>query len=132
MPGIRTQALVVAMILTCLLIPATPGDAVGYVEQRQVTISLFGPARVVCGQKAIIRAKVRSLRSGRPVANQAVRWRFSLKRSSRDRLSAYRTITNRRGLTLVKVSFGPRSGKRVVRARIPGMNPRITVRCRRV
>jgi len=119
-----------AMIMTCLLIPATPAGAVGYVDQRQVRVSLFAPRRVACDQRATIRAKVRSLRNGRPVANQAIRWRLATKRSRRDRLNRYRTVTNRRGVALVRVRFGPRAGKRVVRARIPGLKPRIAVRCR--
>jgi len=128
--GIRTQ-LIVAMLLTCLLLPATPGVAVAYVDQRQVKVSLFGPKRVACDRKATVRAKVRSLRNGRPVANQAIRWRLVKKRSGRDRLNRYRTVTNRRGVARVKVRFGPRAGKRVVLARIPGLKPRVTLRCKR-
>lgn len=129
MPRRRTRALV-AVILASLLVPAGLTPATGYVAQRQIKASLSAPYRVKCDQKATIRVRVRSLKNGKPVANQAIRWKFLKKRSTRDRLTAYRTFTNRKGVTRVKVKFGPRAGRRIVQARIPGLKPRITVRCR--
>jgi hypothetical protein len=125
----RTKALV-AIILASLLIPAGLTPAAGYVAQRQVKVTLAAPHRVKCDQKAIIRASVRRLANGKPVANQAVRWKFVHKRTTRDRLTAYRTLTNRKGVATVKIKFGPKAGKRIVQARIPGLKPKITVRCR--
>jgi hypothetical protein len=125
----RTRALV-AIILASLLVPAGLTPAAGYVAQRQVKVTLSAQERVRCNQKAVIRATIRSLANGKPVANQAVRWKFLQKRASRDRLSAYRTFTNRQGVAVVKVKFGPKAGKRIVQARIPGLKPKITVRCR--
>ena len=129
MPERLTRA-VVAFILAGLLVPAGLAPAAGYVAQRQVKVTLSAPSRVRCDQKAIIRADIRRLSNGKPVANQAIRWRFAKKRSTRDRLTSYRTFTNRKGVALVKVKFGPRAGRRIVQARIPGLKPRITVRCR--
>lgn len=129
MPGRLTRA-VVAIILAGLLVPAGLTPAAGYVAQRQVKVTLSAPNRVKCNQKAVIRANVRRLRDGKAIANQAIRWRFTKKRSARDRLSSYRTFTNRKGVAVVKVKFGPKAGRRIVQARIPGLKPRITVRCR--
>jgi hypothetical protein len=129
MPIRRTRALV-AIILASLLVPAGLTPAVGYVAQRQIKVTLSAPFRVKCDQKVTIRATVQSLKNGKLVANQAVRWKFVQKRTTRDRLTAYRTYTNRKGVARVKVKFGPKAGKRIVQARIPGLKPKITVRCR--
>ena len=102
----------------------------GYIEQRQYVVDLSAPYSVKCDQKALITAKVTKVKNGAPVANQAVGWSFVAKQSSRDRLSRDMSVTNRQGIASVKVSFGPKAGKRIVKATVPGVKMPITVRCK--
>ena len=92
--------------------------------------NLSAPYSVKCDQKALITAKVTKVKNGVPVANQAVGWSFVTKQSSRDRLSRDMSVTNRQGIASVKLSFGPKAGKRIVKAAVPGVKTQITVRCR--
>ena len=64
------------------------------------------------------------------MANQAVGWSFVTKQSNRDRLSRDMSVTNRQGIASVKLSFGPKAGKRIVKATVPGVKMQITVRCK--
>jgi hypothetical protein len=113
-----------------LLIPAGIGPTAGYVEQREIKMYLAAKSPVKCDVKAVVTATVVRLKNGKPVANQTVNWSFKEKASAADELTRTSSTTNRQGVTTTKIDFGPKAGKRVVRARIPGLKPTITVRCR--
>jgi hypothetical protein len=129
MSKLRVQA-VVALILATILVTAGLTTTFGYVAQRQYAVALSAPSSVKCDQKALITAKVTKVKNGAAVANQAVGWSFVARQSSRDRLSRDMSITNRQGIASVKVSFGPKAGKRIVKATVPGVKTQITVRCK--
>lgn len=130
MSNVRVRALV-ALMAASLLIPAGLAPAAGYVSQRDIRLTLSGPSRIKCDQKAVITATVWNIKKGKPVRNQAIRWRVSVKASAADRLNRYRTVTRSTGKTSTKLIFGPKAGKRVVRAIMPGFKKRsITVVCR--
>ena len=129
MSKLRVQA-VVALTFAMILVTAGLTTTVGYVEQRQYAVNPSAPSSVKCDQKALITAKVTKVKNGAPVANQAVGWSFISKQSSRDRLSRDMSVTNRQGIASVKVSFGPKTGKRIVKATVPGVKMQITVRCK--
>ena len=129
MSKLRVQA-VVALTFATILVTAGLTTTVGYVEQRQYAVDPSAPSSVKCDQKALITAKVTKVKNGAPVANQAVGWSFISKQSPRDRLSRDMSVTNRQGIASVKVSFGPKTGKRIVKATVPGVKTQITVRCK--
>ena len=129
MSKLRVQA-TVALILATILVAAGLTATFGYVEQRQYAVNLSAPYSVKCDQKALITAKVTKVKNGAPVANQAVGWSFVTKQSSGDRLSRDMSVTNRQGIASVKLSFGPKAGKRIVKATVPGVKMQITVRCK--
>ena len=121
---------VVALVLATILVGVGMTSTVGYVEQRQFKVVLDGPYRVKCSEKALVTAKVTRIKNGSPVANQAVRWSITLRQSRTDRLNRSTSLTNRKGVASVKVIFGPKSGKRVVKAVVPGVKTQVTVRCK--
>lgn len=130
MSSLRIRALA-ALIAASLLIPAAVAPAAGYVSQRDIRLTLSGPYRVRCDQRAVIKATVWNIKKSKPVRNQAIRWRLVEKATESDRLSRYRSITNATGSTTTKLIFGPKAGKRVVKAIMPGFKKRsIEVRCR--
>jgi hypothetical protein len=130
MSSLRIRALV-ALLAASLLVPAAVAPAAGYVSQRDIRLSLSGPSRVRCDQKAVITATVWNIKKNKPVRNQAIRWRVSVKASAADRLNRYKTFTRSNGTTSTKLIFGPKAGKRVVRAVMPGFKKSsIVVRCR--
>ncbi len=129
MSKLRVQA-VVALIFATILVTAGLTATFGYVEQRQYVVDLSAPYSVKCDQKALITAKVTKVKNGAPVANQAVGWSFVTRQSPGDRLSRDMSVTNRQGIASVKLSFGPKAGKRIVKATVPGVKTQITVRCK--
>ena len=129
MSKLRVQA-VVALILATALVTAGLTTTVAYVDQRQYAVDLSAPSSIKCDQKALITAKVTAVKNGKPVANQAVSWSLILKASGADRLSSPTTTTNRQGVATVKLAFGPKAGKRIVKATVPGVKSQVTVRCR--
>ena len=129
MSKLRVQA-VVALTFATILVTAGLTTTFGYVEQRQYAVDLSAPYSVKCDQKALITAKVTKVKNGAPVANQAVGWSFVAKQSPGDRLSRDMSVTNRQGIASVKLSFGPKAGKRIVKATVPGVKTQITVRCK--
>jgi hypothetical protein len=129
MSKLRVQA-VVALILATILVTAGLTTAFGYVDQRQYAVDLSAPASAKCDQKAVITAKVTSVKNGKLIANQAINWSLILKQSSGDRLSKSTSVTNRQGVATVKLIIGPKAGKRTVKATIPGVKSQVTVRCR--
>jgi len=126
MPRTRTAPL--ALASAALLMLASAGSTVGYIQQRQTQVLLSGPSVVRCDRGATIAARVVSTKSGKPIANQIVRWSIDSS-SGGDGLSAASTISNRRGRTSVSLTFGPNAGSRTVRASIAGGAPTLTVRC---
>ena len=128
MSSLRTRALV-AVLGASLLVPAALAPAAGYVEQRDLRISLSGPSRVKCTKKVVITATVTRLKNGKVVPNQTINWSLVKRQSPLDRVFPSRSTTNRKGVAIVKLKFGPKAGKRIVRARMPGLKPTITVRC---
>ena len=129
MSKLRVQA-VVALTFATILFTAGLTTTFGYVEQRQYAVDPSAPYRVKCDQKALITAKVTKVKNGAPVANQAVGWSFVAKQSPRDRLSRDMSVTNRQGIASLKLFFGPKAGKRIVKATVPGVKTQITVRCK--
>ena len=129
MSKLRVQA-VVALILATILVTAGLTTTVAYVDQRQYAVDLSAPSSIKCDQKAVITAKVTSVKNGKLIANQAIGWSLILKLSSGDRLSRSTSVTNRQGVATVKLIFGPKAGKRMVKATIPGVKSQVTVRCR--
>ena len=129
MSKLRVQA-VVALTFATILVTAGLTTTFGYVEQRQYAVKLSAPYSVKCDQKALITAKVTKVKNGAPVANQAVGWSFVAKQSRKDRLSRDMSVTNRQGIASVKLTFGPKAGKRIVKATVPGVKTQITVRCK--
>jgi hypothetical protein len=129
MSKLRVQA-VVALTFATVLVTAGLTTTFGYVEQRQYAVKPSAPSSVKCDQKALITAKVTKVKNGAPVANQAVGWSFIAKQSPRDRLSRDMSVTNRQGIASLKLTFGPKAGKRIVKATVPGVKTQITVRCK--
>ena len=129
MSKLRVQA-VVALTFATILVTAGLTATFGYVEQRQYVVKPSAPYSVKCDQKALITAKVTKVKNGEPVANQAVGWSFLVKQSPRDRLSRDMSVTNRQGIASLKLTFGPKAGKRIVKATVPGVKAQITVRCK--
>lgn len=126
----RARALV-ALAAAGLLLAVGLAPAAGYVDQRDLRLTLSGPSRVRCDQKALITATVWNIKKNKPVRNQAIRWRLVTTQSSVDRLSRHKTFTRSTGTTSTKLIFGPKTGKRVVKAIMPGFKNRtIEVRCR--
>jgi hypothetical protein len=125
----RPTRVVLAAVLTGSLVLASLATAVGYVEQRDYTVSLAGPNRVKCSKTAEIDATVRKVGNGKPVRNQAIKWSLVTRQSPSDRVTKTQTTTNRQGIAHVNVKFGNTSGKRVIMARVPGAKPKITIRC---
>ena len=119
----------VVLVLAAVLLALTAVTASGYIEQRLSQVLLSGPNTVKCDRVATITAKVVATESGRPIANQIVRWSLVQTQSSSDGLNAATTITNDKGKTSVRVIFGPAAGPRTVRASAAGTSPSITVRC---
>ena len=115
--------------LTLLLLAATVVTTSGYIEQRLSQVLLSAPNTVKCNRAATITAKVVATESGKPLANQIVRWSLTQTQSSGDGLNAASTVTNDRGKTSVRLTFGPAAGPRTVRASIAGTSPTVTVRC---
>jgi LPXTG-site transpeptidase (sortase) family protein len=114
----------VAVLLSMIVLPAT-----GYIEQKESQVLLSGPNVVKCNKAAKITAKVVSVKTGKPIKNQIVRWSLTQSPSSGDGFNATSTITNAKGRTTVQLSFGPVEGKRRVQASAFGSSPSITVRC---
>ena len=125
----RHTRLIVVATLTAALVLMTVMSTVGYIEQRLSQVLLSGPNVVKCNRAATITAKVVGTESGKPLANQIVRWSLAGTQSSGDGLNAASTVTNARGKTSVRLVFGPAAGPRTVRASIAGTSPTITVRC---
>jgi hypothetical protein len=125
----RVPRVVAASVLSGLLVTVSLATTVGYVEQRDYAVSLSGPNRVACNQKAEIDATVRKVGNGKPVRNQAITWSIFTRQSPADRVTKSQTTTNRQGVAHVNVKFGNKSGKRVIMARVPGAKPKITIRC---
>ena len=129
MSNLRIKALV-AVFAVSLLIPATLAPTAGYVDQREIDVALAATSGVKCDEKAVITATVTKLKNGKPVPNQTVNWSLVTRQSPSDRLNKTQSTTNRQGVATVNLKFGPKAGKRTVRARMPGFKPTITVRCR--
>jgi hypothetical protein len=125
----RIQALV-AVILATILVGAGLTATLAYVEQRQFKVELSAPYSVKCSDKALVTARVTRVKNGSPVANQAVSWSIVVRQSRSDRLSRSTSLTNRQGVASTKLVFGPKAGKRVVKATIPGVKTQITLRCK--
>ena len=117
-------ATLVALLLVASILPVS-----GYIEQRYSQVLLSGPNVVKCDRAATISAKVVLVETGKPVDKQIVRWSLAKTQSSGDGLSAASTITDGKGKTSVKLTFGPVAGPRVVQASIAGGAPSITVSC---
>jgi len=128
MSKLRIRA-IVAILAASLLVPAAVAPTAGYVAQREVRILLSAPNRVKCSGKAVIKAKVVKVKNGKVVANQSISWSLVKKQSPLDRVFPTRSTTNRKGVAITKLKFGPKSGKRIVRARMPGLKPTSAVRC---
>jgi LPXTG-site transpeptidase (sortase) family protein len=124
-----TLRLLVALVGALSLTLASVITAGAYIEQNLVQISLSGPGTVRCDRSATLTARVTNTRNGRPVSNQLVRWSLIRSQSGGDGLSARSTVTNRRGVTSVTLSFGRSAGARTVRATSGRASPSITVRC---
>jgi hypothetical protein len=119
----------VVFALAGALVLAGLATTVGYVEQRQMKIELSGPDVMKCDKKGTITAKVVRLKNGKPVANQAIEWSLAHKASPSDRLNHSESITNKTGEATVKLIFGPKAGKRTIKAVAEGQKPQITLRC---
>jgi len=128
MNAIHVRALA-SIILAGLLVLAGILPAAGYIEQRESQVLLSAPNVVKCNRSAKITAKVVKTKNGKPIPGQIVQWSLARSQSSGDRLSAASSITNKKGKTSVKLTFGPVAGPRVVRVSIAGSSPTITVRC---
>ena len=128
MRGIPFRSPVIAVFAAALLL-ASIGPAAGYIEQRYSQVLLSGPNVVRCDRAATISAKVVVTETAKPVDRQIVRWSLVQTQSSGDGLSAASTVTNARGKTSVRLTFGPVAGPRVVQASIAGGAVTITVRC---
>jgi hypothetical protein len=103
----------------------------GYVDRREIDVALATAWRPASSAtKAVITATVTKLKNGKPVPNQTVNWSLVTRQSPSDRLNKTQSTTNRQGVATVNLKFGPKAGKRTVRARMPGFKPTITVRCR--
>jgi hypothetical protein len=124
----QSRALVAVLLAGALAIGML-ATTVGYVDQRDVVMTVSAVSRVKCDQKATITTKIVTAKKARPVSNQGIKWLILKSRSSRDKLSSYKSYTNRQGLASVKLTFGPRSGSRIVQASIPGSRRSITVTC---
>ena len=121
--------LILASTLALVLMALTVGTTGGYINQKLSQVLLSGPNTVRCDRAATITATVVATESGRPIANQIVRWSLAGTQSSGDGLNATSTVTNDRGKTSVRLIFGPAAGPRTVQASAGGSSPTIRVRC---
>lgn len=121
--------LILASTLALVLMALTVATTGGYIEQKLSQVLLSGPNTVRCDRAATITATVVATESGRPIANQIVRWSLAGTQSSGDGLNATSTVTNDRGKTSVRLIFGPAAGPRTVQASAGGSSPTIRVRC---
>jgi sortase A len=121
--------IILAALLSVVLVALTVATTSGYINQKLSQVLLSGPNTVRCDRAATITATVLATESGKPLANQIVRWSLAETRSSGDGLNATSTITNDRGKTNVRLIFGPAAGRRTVQASAGGSSPTIRVRC---
>ena len=116
----QSRALV-ALLLAGALAIGMLATTVGYVDQRDVVMTVSGLSRVKCDQKATITTKIVTAKKARPRSRtRVIQWLITKSRSSRDRAQQLQSSTNRQGLASVKLTFGPRSG----RSDRPGLHSR--------
>lgn len=120
---------VLGLTLAIALASLLGATSSAYIDQSLSQVLLSGPNTVRCDRAASITATVVGTESGRPVPNQIVRWRLIGAQSSGDGLNATSTVTNNRGKTTVRLTFGPAAGPRTVQARASGSSPTIKIRC---
>lgn len=125
----RTFRSLLAGVLLGLLVVGSAGVATGYIEQSRVAVSLSGPNTVRCDRAATITARVVSRDTKKPVRYQRVIWSLPGSKSRGDGLSAASTVTNRKGVTKIKLTFDPVKGPRTVGASATNASRKITVRC---
>ena len=125
----RIPNIVVAAALTGLLVLTSAFSAVGYQKQRDTRLFVSAPKFTKCSRDATVTARLVSTKKGKGVWNQTVRWSIVEKRSGKDKLSRLRSKTNKKGYTTVKLSFGPKAGRRKVKASASGNQTRVRLRC---
>lgn len=126
----KTSRVLVFLVVATALTLGAALTASAYIDQTNLQIILSGPSGTVkCNRSATISAKVVGTKNGKPVRNQLVRWSLSGSQSSGDGISSGSTVTDRRGRTSIRVSFGPVAGARRVTASASNVSPSVTVRC---
>ena len=126
----RAIRLLLTVALAVVLALGSAAVVIGYVDQTNIQIQLSGPSGTIkCDRVAAITARVVSLKNGKPVANQIVRWDLVQSQSSADGLTAASTVTDGKGTTHVSLVFGPVAGARSVRASASTAGSSVTVRC---
>lgn len=128
MNTVRTRLFVASLAALSLTLGGSAAS-VGYIDQSQIRVVVSGPNVVRCDRSANIRARVVSTETGRPIRNQLVSWSLTQTQSGGDGLSAGSTVTNRRGRTSVRLSFGPSAGPRTIQGRAGTSSSAVTVRC---
>jgi LPXTG-site transpeptidase (sortase) family protein len=125
----KSFRLLLAGVLVSMVGVGGAAVTVGYIEQSQISLNLSAPNVVKCDRAATIKVRVVSRDSGKPIKKQVVEWRITGSRSSGDGLSAASTVTNSKGRTSIRLTFGPVAGRRTVTASAANTSPSITVRC---
>ena len=125
----RIPHIIVAAALTGLLVLTSAFSAVGYQKQQDTRLFVSAPKFTKCSRDATITTRLVKTKNGKGVANQIVRLKIVQKRSAKDKLSRIRSKTNRKGYATVKLSFGPKAGRRKVKASAAGNQTRVRLRC---
>ena len=118
-------------LLAVFLVFALAASTLAYIGQTQYTVTVVaGHALVFCDQDVTLTATVLKSSNNHRVEGATVTWKILVSKASRDALSRTTTRTNRHGRTTNELSFGHRSGNRVVKASFAGFNGTTTVKCR--
>ena len=123
----RVLSIGIAGVLAGLLILTVAFAALG--AEQDARLFLTVPNVVRCDRGATLTARVVNARTGAGVSNRVVHWSMPGKRSSGDRLSARSSVTNSEGFAVIRISFGPKAGLRMVKAGASGSRVQKPVRC---
>jgi hypothetical protein len=116
------------LLLAALGVGLLPFVTTAYGPGTALIVKVTGPSRSVeCEQSVALTATVVNKKTKDPVRKQNVRWSIS-DGSSRDRLSATQTKTNRDGQTSVDLYIGLALGNRKVTAKAVSSTGSVTIR----
>src|SRR4051794_38814784 len=82
-----------------------------------------------CSSGATVWVQVRDKKKHKPANFIAVTWQIAKSKSSKDKLSAHTTATNKNGIAAVTVRFGPVAGTRTIYATVSRFRYTLTASC---